>query len=64
MTVFDIVILVTIVFVFTTFGVVLAGVTWYCSDHRKQTVDHRGHRVYRYPSGTDVTVDDYTATEA
>jgi hypothetical protein len=59
MPVFDIVVLATIVIVFTTFGIVLAGVTWHCSDKRKWLVDYsRGHRAYRYPSGSDVIVDD------
>jgi hypothetical protein len=59
MPVFDIVVLATTVLVFTTFGIALGGVTWYCSDKRKRSVDYaRGHRDYRYPSGTDVIVDD------
>jgi hypothetical protein len=59
MPVFDIAVLATIVIVFTIFGIVLAGVTWYCSDKRKRSVDYsRGYRAYRYPSGTDVIVDD------
>jgi multisubunit Na+/H+ antiporter MnhC subunit len=41
----DIVVLATIVIVFTTFGIVLAGITWYCSDKRQRSVDYpRGHR--------------------
>jgi hypothetical protein len=49
----------TIVIVFTTFSIVLAGATWYCSDKRTRSVDYsRGHRDYRYPSGTNVIVDD------
>jgi hypothetical protein len=39
MPIFDIIFLATIVTVFTTFGIVLAGVTWYCSDKRKRPVD-------------------------
>jgi hypothetical protein len=59
MPIFDVVVLTTIVLVFTTFGIVLAAVTWYCSDKRKRSVDYaRGHRDYRYRSGTDVIVDD------
>jgi len=56
MPVVDIIFLATIVAVFTTFGIVLAGVTWYCRDERKRPVDHHGHRRYQYP--TDVLVDD------
>lgn len=58
MPIFDIIFLATIVTLFTTFGIVLAGVTWYCSDKRKRPVDHRGHRRYRFPTGADVIVDD------
>jgi hypothetical protein len=62
MPIFDITFLATIVILFTTFGIVLAGVTWYCSDKRKRPVDHRGHRRYRSPTGADVIVDDQTAS--
>jgi hypothetical protein len=48
--------LATIVTVVTTFGVVLAGVTWYCSDKHKRPVDRRGHR--QYPTGADLIVGD------
>jgi len=56
MPIFDIIVLATIVTVFTTFGVVLAGVTWYCSDKHKRPVDRRGHR--QYPTGADLIVGD------
>ena len=42
MPVVDIVVLVTIVTLFTTLGVVVAGVTWYCSDKRKRPVTATG----------------------
>jgi hypothetical protein len=58
MPVVDIVVLATIVIVFMTFGIVLAALTWYCSDKRKRPVDHRGQRRYRFPTGADVIVDD------
>ena len=58
MPVFDIIVLTNIVTVFMTFGIVLAGLTWYCSDKRRRAVDHRGHRCYRFPTSADVIVDD------
>jgi hypothetical protein len=41
-----------------TFGIVLAGVTWYCSNKRKRAVDHRGHWRHRFPTSADAIVDD------
>jgi len=58
MPVHDIIILSLIVSVFTAFGVVLGGLTWYCSDKRKHPVTHAGHRHYGYPRNADVIVDD------
>jgi hypothetical protein len=58
MPVFDIIVLTNIVTVFMTFGIVLAGVTWYCSNKRKRPVDHRGHRRHRFRTSADAIVDD------
>ena len=58
MPVHDIIVLSLIVTVFITFGIVLAGLTWYCSEKRKRPTTHAGHRHYDYPHGADVIVDD------
>jgi hypothetical protein len=58
MPVFDIVVLSLIVAVFTTFGVVLGWLTWYCSDSRKRPIRHAGHRHYGFPSGGGLITDD------
>jgi hypothetical protein len=58
MPVFDIIVLSCIVTVFTAFGVVLAFLTWYCSDKRKQAI-HRGRRrSYDYPTNGNWVPDD------
>jgi multisubunit Na+/H+ antiporter MnhC subunit len=54
----DIIVLTAIVSVFTTFGVVLAAATWYCSDKRKRPVQSAGHRHYDYPTNASVIIDD------
>jgi hypothetical protein len=54
----DIIVLSLIVTVFTAFGIILAGVTWYCSDKRKRLVTRGGHRNSGFPRGADVIVDD------
>ena len=58
MPVFDILVLSTIVTVFTAFGLVLGFLTWYCSDKRKRPVLHRGHRDYLYPTNNELITDD------
>jgi len=58
MPVFDIIVLSTIVSVFSVFGLVLAFLTWYCSDKRKHPVAHRGHRDYVYPTNNGLITDD------
>ena len=54
----DIAVLTLIVSVFITFGVVLAALTWYCSDKRKRAIPHGGHRRYDYPTQGNIVVDD------
>jgi hypothetical protein len=58
MPVFDIIVLAVIVTVFTTFGLVLGFLTWYCSDKRKRPVGEHGHRHYDYPTGSGLITDD------
>ena len=54
----DIVILALIITVFTAFGVVLGGLTWYCSDSRKRPMHRDGHLHYDYPPHGRLIVDD------
>ena len=58
MSVFDIFVLTVIIAAFTTFGVVLGALTWYCSDKRKRPTDTTYHRHYVYPSGGMLITDD------
>ena len=58
MPVHDIIILSAIVGAFTTFGIVLGFLTWYCSDKRKRPVQRHGHRDYGYPTGGTLITDD------
>lgn len=53
MPVFDIIVLSAIVTVFTTFGVVLAGLTWYCRPGHKAAM-----RDAHYPTNAGIIVDD------
>ena len=56
MPVFDIAVLTLIVAVFTTFGVVLGWLTWYCSDKRRHAKHYAGHR--HYPTHSGLITDD------
>jgi hypothetical protein len=58
MPVFDIMVLSCIVMVFVAFGVVLAALTWYCSDTRKREVHHGSRRGYDYPTNGNWVPDD------
>jgi len=53
MPLFDIIVLSAIVTVFVTFGVVLAGLSWYCRAGRKQEKASP-----RYPTNAGLIVDD------
>ena len=58
MPVLDTVVLGAIIAVFCMFAVALGSVTWYCSEKRKQPVQHTGRRDYRYPTDAGVIIDD------
>jgi hypothetical protein len=58
MPVFDIIVLSGIVAVFSIFGLVLAFLTWYCSDKRKRPAQRGGQRDYHYPNGGGLITDD------
>jgi hypothetical protein len=58
MSVHDIVILSVIVGAFSTFGVVLGSLTWYCSDKPKRPMQRHGHREHGYPTGGGLITDD------
>jgi hypothetical protein len=58
MPVHDIIVLSFIVTVFTVFGIVLAGLTWYCSDKRKRATHGGAHRHYDYPTHSEYITDD------
>jgi hypothetical protein len=58
MPVFDIAVLALIIAMFIVFGIVLGGLTWFCSDKRKHA--HRGtnHGHGHYPTSGGLITDD------
>jgi len=56
MSVVDIIVLSLIVTVFATFGIVVSGLTWYCSDKRNPTHRSTGH--HKHSGNLGLAIDD------